>query len=819
MKEKNQEPEQKNPENAPRPAAPSVPEAGLSQAEVAERRQQYGFNEISEKKPHALLKFLGFFWGPIPLMIEAAAVIAAVIHHWEDFYIILAMLLLNAAVGFWQRQKADHAIDLLKQKLALVARVKRDGQWQTIPARELVPGDLVRVRLGDIVPADLQLLTGDYLLVDQSTLTGESLPVEKKAGDLIYSGSIVRQGEMDALVTATGMSTYFGRTARLVEEARTQSHFQKALLKIGDYLMLMGAGMVTIIFLVSLFRHQDILQTLQYALVLTVAAVPATLPAVLSITLAVGAGVLAARGAIAAKMAAIDELAGMDVLCCDKTGTITQNALTVAAVVPFAGFSESDLLRLGALASRAEDNDPIDLAIIDRAREAGTDLLKDYTILSFKPFDPVSKRTEAAVALGDSAPFRVTKGAPQVIAVLMSEDDPITREVERLVEEFAVKGYRALGVARADTPGPWHYAGLIALYDPPREDSAATIAKAQELGVQVKMVTGDHVAIAQEIARKVHLGANIQPAARFLHIPDREAQGLVEEADGFAQVFPEDKYHIVELLQRSGHIVGMTGDGVNDAPALKKADVGIAVAGATDAAKSAAHIVLTWPGLSVIVDAIQEARKIFQRMNSYAIYRIGGILRVLFFITLSLVIFNFYAVTAIMVILQVLLNDIPILSIAYDHVRPDERPARWNMRVVMGIATYLGLMGVIFSFILFYVGLEILHLDPGRLQTLNFLKFTVSGYLYIYMGRTRRMFWTLKPGALMLWSGVVSRALATAIAIFGWYVPPISWQLAVLVWGMAVLELLITDPLKLVMYRILDHTGIIFRRQPKGAGS
>lgn len=807
MEHGNQTSTQDQEQTVPQTAA-TAPVMGLTSAEVEARRLQFGLNEIAAKPPHTILRFLGFFWGPIAVMIEAAAIIAAVIQRWDDFYIILAMLLLNAGVGFWQRQKADHAIDLLKQKLALNARVRREGRWQEIPARELVPGDLTRVRLGDIVPADLQLLTGDYLLVDQSTLTGESLPVEKKVGEVVYSGSIVRQGEMDALVAATGMSSYFGRTAKLVEEARTQSHFQKALLKIGDYLMLSGLAMVVIIFLVSLFRHQNILQTLQYSLVLIVAAVPATLPAVLSVTLAVGAGVLAAKGAIAAKMSAIDELAGMDVLCCDKTGTITQNVLAVAEVRAFDGFSEPEILRLGALTSRAEDNDPIDLAIIDQSGQTGP----IDTVLSFKPFDPVSKRTEAAITSKSGHPFRVSKGAPQVISLLMRQDDPITREVDRLVEEFAAKGHRALGVAQAETPGPWRYAGLIALYDPPREDSAATLKNARELGVEVKMVTGDHVAIAQEIAREVNLGANIQPVGAFLHKPDREAQRVVEEADGFAQVFPEDKYHIVEILQGAGHIVGMTGDGVNDAPALKKADVGIAVAGATDAAKSAAHIVLTSPGLSVIVDAIREARKIFQRMNSYAIYRIGGILRVLFFITLSLVIFDFYAVTAIMVILQVLLNDIPILSIAYDNVRPDNEPARWDMRVVMSVATYLGLMGVIFSFVLFYIGLEILRLDTGTLQTLNFLKFTVSGYLYIYMGRTRGMFWSLKPSALMVWSGVVSRALATAIALFGWWVPPISWQLVGLVWGLAVLELLIADPLKVVLYRILDHRGVIFHR-------
>jgi H+-transporting ATPase len=814
MKERKPDPEKKENKTRKGHAAHHVPKAGLSSREAAKRLRQYGGNEIAEKKTHPFLRFLGFFWGPIPGMIEVAAIIAAVIHRWDDFYVIVAMLLLNAGVGFWQRQKADHAIDLLKQKLALTARVRRDGRWLAIPARELVPGDLVRVRLGDVVPADLQLLTGDYLLVDQSTLTGESLPVEKRVGETAYSGSIIRQGEMDALVAKTGMNTYFGRTAKLVEEARTVSHFQKALIKIGDYLMIMGLAMVAIIVLVSLFRHEKILETLQYALVLTVAAVPATLPAVLSVTLAVGAGVLAARGAIASKMAAIDELAGMDVLCSDKTGTITQNALTIGKVQPFSGFTAQEVLLLGALASREEDQDPIDLAIIQKSKKmpeiAGSQ--GKYTVTAYKPFDPVAKRTEATLENGAGHRFRVAKGAPQVILALLDGDAAVAQQVNLLVEGFAAKGYRALGVAKAEGAGKWQYAGLIALYDPPRQDSAQTLKAAQEIGVAVKMVTGDHLAIAQEIAREVHLGTNIQPVSAFLDKPDREAERVVEQADGFAQVFPEHKYHIIELLQAKGHIVGMTGDGVNDAPALKKADVGIAVSGATDAAKSAAHIVLTRPGLSVIVDAIREARKIFQRMNSYAIYRIGGILRVLFFITLTLVFFNFYAVTAIMVILQVLLNDIPILAIAYDNVRPEDRPVKWNMREVMSVATYLGLMGVFFSFILFYLALRILHLDFKTIQTLNFLKFTVSGYLYIYMSRTRRMFWTLKPGALMLWSGVISRALATAIAVFGWYVPPISWQLAGLVWALALLELMITDPLKLVLYRVLNHTGIIFHR-------
>ena len=742
---------------------------GLTTAEADQRLQTYGFNEIAEKKKHPFLKFFGFFWGPIPWMIEIAAILAALIHHWETFYIIVAMLLLNAGVGFWQRQKADNAIELLKEKMALFARVRRDGDWSQIPARELVPGDIVRVRLGDIVPADLRLIDGDYLLVDESALTGESLPLEKTVGQEAFAGAIIRQGEMDGVVVATGLNSYFGKTARLVETARTASHLQQALVKIADYLILVGLLLVVIIVLVALFRHENLWETLEFALVLTVAAVPATLPAVLSVTMAIGAGVLAQKGAIVSKMIAIDELAGMDVLCSDKTGTITQNLLSVGEVRPFPGFTAAEVLTLAALASREEDGDPIDLAVIN---SAGAENLAKFNITAFKPFDPVSKRVEATVTDAAGQTFHLSKGAPQAILALLAPDISLATQVDAVVQEFAAKGYRTLGVARTDATGQWRYAGLISLSDPPREDSAATIQAAQSLGVTIKMVTGDHLAIARETARQVHLGTDIKTPEDFLDKPDREAKLQVEEADGFAQVFPEHKFHIVELLQIGGHIVGMTGDGVNDAPALKKADAGIAVAGATDAAKSAAAIVLTRPGLSVIIDAIQESRRIFQRMQSYAIYRIGGILRVLLFVTLSILIFQFYPVTAVMIVLQTLLNDLPILAIAYDHARPGDLPDTWEMRKILSISTFLGIMGVLFSFGLLYIGLEVLHLNLAQIQTFIFLKLATAGYLDIFMGRTRGFFWSLKPGWLLVTSGVLTRILATAMAIFGWLMTP-----------------------------------------------
>lgn len=789
----------------------SSSEKGLSASEADARLRQYGYNEIKEIKENPLLKFLSYFWGPIPWMIEAAAVLSAIIRHWDDFVVIAVLLVINAAVAFWQEHKADNAIEQLKEKLALQAKALRDGKWMEIPARELVPGDVVRIRLGEILPADIKLINGDYLQVDESALTGESLPVEKLVSDIGYSGSIARKGEMDGLVVATGMNTFFGKTARLVEEAETVSHFQKAIVKIGDYLIVLAVALVAVIFMFALFRHESIINTLQFALVLTVAAIPAALPAVLSITMAVGAVALSRREAIVSKLAAIEEMAGMDILCSDKTGTITKNELTLADMTPFGDFSDDDLLMLSSLCSREEDNDPIDAAIISKWKESRS-ARAEYKVKEFTPFDPVSKRAEALVEDEKGVDFKVAKGAPQVILSLASDREGLRKQLDKCVNDFAGKGFRALGVARTDGDGKWQYAGVLALYDPPRDDSRETITTAGHMGVEVKMITGDHDAVAKEIARQVNLGSNIRPASDLSGISDVAALNVIKEANGFAQVFPEHKYHIVELLQREGHILGMTGDGVNDAPALKKADAGVAVTGATDAAKSAADIVLTRPGLSVIVDAIKESRKIFQRMNSYAIYRIAETLRVLFFITLCILIFKFYPVTAIMIVLLALFNDAPIMTIAYDNVHYSDEPEKWNMRSVISISTILGLVGVFFTFGLFYVADRILHLDGNVIQSFIFLKLAVAGHLTIFMSRCRGPFWSMRPSAPLFWSTVATKALATLFVVYGWYVAPIGWKLAGVVWGWALLELVITDPIKILAYQILDHEDIKFRR-------
>jgi len=778
---------------------------GLTQREAAKRLTQYGPNEIEEKKSNPFLKFLTYLWGPIPWMIEAAVVLSALAQHWPDFFIILALLMANAVVGFWEEHQAGNAIAALKAKLAVEARVLRGGKWVTPPARELVPGDVIRLRLGDIVPADARLLDGDSIEVDQSALTGESLPASRKPGEAIFSGSIVRQGEIGALVYATGASTYFGKTAELVQEAHTVSHFQRAVLKIGDYLIILAVALVAVIITVSIIRGDPILTTLQFALVLTVAAIPVAMPTVLSVTMAVGARLLAKREAIVTRLAAIEELAGVDVLCADKTGTLTQNKLTLGDPFGVSGVDADEVIVCAALASREEDKDTIDMAVLDGLKDPKA--LKGYKVVHFQPFDPVHKRTEATVKGSDGTTFQAAKGAPQVILEMSANAGKVKAAVDKAVNEFAARGFRSLGVARADGKGKWQFLGVLPLFDPPRAEAKATIATARQMGVTIKMVTGDALAIAVETAKKLEMGTNILDASGFGDPKHQAAAKLtesIESADGFAQVFPEHKFRIVEVLQKRGHIVGMTGDGMNDAPALKKADCGIAVSGATDAARAAASIVLLTSGLSVIIEAIRESRKIFQRMNSYAIYRIAETLRVLLFMTLAILVFNFYPVTAVMIVMLALLNDGAILSIAYDNVHYKDQPEAWNMRVVLGTATVLGAIGVVSAFGLFYLGERVFHIDRDHIQTLMYLKLSVAGHLTIFLTRTRGRFWSIRPARVLLLAVLGTQAVATLIAVYGVFMTPLGWGWALFVWGYALAWFLVNDQVKVIAYRVLD---------------
>ena len=781
------------------------PDTGLSDSEAKQRINKYGYNEFTEEKTNPLLKFLTYFWGPIPWMIEVAIILSAVVKHWADFFIILVLLVMNAIVGFWEEYHAGNAIEALKKKLAIEARVRRDGKWNNIPARELVPGDIIRLRFGDIIPADAKLLQGDAIQVDQSALTGESLPVERNTEDNVYSGSIVNQGEIDAIVYATGTHTYFGKTAQMVEGAKTVSHFQKAVLKIGNYLIIIAVALVALIIITALFRDESILTTVRFALVLTVAAIPVAMPTVLSVTTAVGARLLASRQAIVRRLASIEELAGIDILCSDKTGTLTQNKLKLGETISLNNSPEDDIILWASLASKSEDNDPIDIAVINGLKDK--DILNSYKVVHFQPFDPVHKRTEATIKDKTGKTFKVSKGAPQVILELADNKDNIQEEMQNKVNGFAEKGYRSLGVAVTDDKDKWQYIGILSLSDPPREDSKDTIAAANEMGIKVKMVTGDQVAIGKEIAGKIGLGTNILDAQVFGDTKHHETGMLaeaIENADGFAQVFPEHKYHIVDVLQHKGHIVGMTGDGVNDAPALKKADAGIAVSGATDAARNASDIVLLSPGLSVIIDAVKESRKIFQRMNSYATYRIAETIRVLLFMTLSILVFRFYPVTAVMIVLLALLNDGAILTIAYDNSHFENKPEKWNMHRVLGIATVLGVAGVIASFGIFYLGERVFKLDRNMIQTLMYLKLSVAGQLTIFITRTNGPFWSNRPSNRLLAAVLTAQVIATLVTVYGIFMTPIGWKWAAFVWGYALVWFFINDRIKLATYHIFN---------------
>ena len=786
------------------------PTDGLSGTEAAQRLARYGPNAIEDERRSALLEVLGHFWGPIPWMIEVALVLTAVTGRWVDFGIIAALLLLNGGVGFWEEHQAQSAIAALRQRLARSAEVDRDGTWQVIPAAQLVPGDLVRVGRGQIIPADGHVLSGECES-DESVLTGESLPVEKGPGDPAYSGAAVARGTPVLRVVATGAATMLGRAAQLAGRQAPVSHFQLAVLRIGRYLIALALSLVTVIVVVSLVRGTSVTATLEFALVVTIASIPVALPAVLSVTMAVGARQLARHEAVVSHLPAVEEMAGVDVLCADKTGTITRNELAVADVAVLTDVDRSEVLRDAALTAETGAHDTIDQAI---TAALGEGVLDGWQAGDLHPFDPTRKYADATATGPGGLRRRVAKGAVQAVLDLPGVGADVAARTTEVTDAFAARGYRALAVARTQQQGPgadedhWTVTGVLALQDPPREDSAATLQQAGRLGVEVKMVTGDRGEIAAEIAGEIGLGRRILPASRISDAEGERLATAVERSDGFAEVVPEDKYRIVAALQERGHIVGMTGDGVNDAAALRRADAGIAVSGATDAARAASDIVLLAPGLSTVVEAIYRSREVFQRMKNYSIYRITETIRVVCFVTLTIVVFGFFPVTPVQVVLLAILNDAAILAIAYDRVLPSSRPDRWNLTEVLTIAAVLGVVGLASTFALAWVSHGPLALGLGEIRTLVYLKLSVSGHLTVFLARTRGPFWSHRPATVLLVAVVGTQLLATAIALSGTLMTPIGWSLVGLAWGWAVAEFLLLDPIKLLAYRGLRARGL-----------
>ena len=854
---------------------------GLTSKEVEERIKKFGYNEINEKEETWYQRLFKKFWGPIPWMIEIAAILSAIAHRWEDLAVILFMLFVNAFVDFYQESKALNAIAVLKKKLARKALVLRDGEWKSINAREIVPDDIIKVKIGDVVPADCKLLGGgDFLQVDQSALTGESLPVNKQAGETLYANAIVKQGEMIAKVTATALNTYFGKTVGLVAKAEKEEsgHFQKMVIKVGDFLIFMTIFLIAIIIWHGVARNEPLLDLLIFSLILTISAIPVAMPAVLTVTMALGARVLASKEAIVTKLSAIEEAAGMDILCSDKTGTLTQNKMSLAEPYLVNNFDKNKLMLFAAFASKKENEDPLEKPIFDYMQEhnLSKELIK-VKMKKFIPFDPIHKKTE-----GIYEDYIYTKGAPQVIIELCNANEFDKKEAYKQVEAFAQKGFRTIGVAyKKCEEDLYHFVGLIPLFDPPRVDSKEAISEAKAKGVEVKMVTGDNIAVAKYIAGILDIGQdiedikdlkgqntqeyiflseiisrailktiqkeidkdtlnkevedivnNVQKELSLKPLPagsvkqhESEIVQIIEKSNGFAQVFPEDKYFIVDKLQKANHIVGMTGDGVNDAPALKKADCGIAVSGATDAARAAADIVLMAPGLRVIVDAVEQARIVFERMKSYVIYRIAETVRILIFMTLSIVVFNFYPITAIMIILLALLNDIPIMTIAYDNTKVESKPVRWDMKSVFVLSTWLGVAGVLSSFLIFYITMVYLKSHPdtamflpkvpawvnmkddksflGFVQTLFFVKLIIAGHYTIF--NTRIADWFFKkpyPSWPLVTASLLTALAGTALGLYSFgLIPRINWQWALFLWGYVTVWFMFNDVVKMAVIK------------------
>jgi H+-transporting ATPase len=626
---------------------------------------------------------------------------------------------------------------------------------------------------------------------------------------VVFSGSIVRQGDMTGVVYATGIRTYLGQTAQLVQKAGAASHFQRAVLNLGDFLIVISLTLVAVLLLVELQRGQAWIDLLQFALILTVASIPVALPAVLSVTMALGALALSKQKAIVAKLESIEELAAVDVLCTDKTGTLTQNRLTLGDTLPLAAADAATLTLHAALASQGGSGDAIDQAVY--AAVPGQALPAGFTALGFTPFDPVSKRSEGRWRDAQGVQLAVTKGAPQVIVDLCAPDAQTRRRAQDWIDAQAARGLRTLAVASRTGEGAWRLDGLLALFDPPRADSRHTIAAARDHGLAVKMITGDNVAIAREISGQLGIGTRIVAASEVFAM-DAQAPGVslaekVDAADGFAEVFPQHKYGIVKALQDAGHRVAMTGDGVNDAPALKQADVGIAVSGASDAARAAAALILTAPGLSTIVNAVDESRRIFERMNSYAIYRVTETIRIMVFVVAAMLIDDIYPITAVMIILLAFFNDVPIMTIAYDRTAVDPQPVRWDMRRIVTVSMVLGLIGVGETLGLLWYAHDVLALHIGSIQTFVFLKLAVSGHLTLFVARSKQAFWQKPwPAPALLWSAVVTKLLATLFVLFPFgLIAPIGWKAVVAIWAYCVFWAFVEDRAKLAVYRRLQH--------------
>jgi H+-transporting ATPase len=782
------------------------PDTGLTHAEVDVRRKEHGYNEVAAKKGHPVRKILQKFWGISAWMLELIMVLSALLGKFSDFAVVVALLVINAALSFMQERRAAGVVEALRRRLQVSARVRRDSSWQVIPARDLVFDDIVRVRPGDIIPADVKLLTG-ALAVDQSVLTGESKDADKALGEVLSSGSVVRRGEGNGIVMLTGAKTYFGRTTELVQEARPKLHIEAVVAKVVRWLFIIVGALICVVVMLSLIRGAPLLEMVPLMLVLLMSAVPVALPVMFTVSMAFGSKELAMRGVLVTRLSAAEDAATMDVLCVDKTGTITTNQLAVTGVIPLAHATEADVLFAAALASQEANQDPIDLALLAAAKARHVfDNLPIVAPVSFAPFDAKSRRTEAVVELNGQR-LRVLKGAVRSVAEACALQPPAIEALEARVSASAAKGYRTLAVARGPETGAPVLLGLVSLVDPPRPDAKQLIAELRDLGVAVKMLTGDALPVAREIGQGIGL-PNIRRVADLKAagaLASNKAVDLLAGADGFAEVFPEDKYIVVQHLQAAGHVTGMTGDGVNDAPALRQAEVGIAVSTAADVAKGAASVVLTEPGLTNIVALVEQGRTIYQRILTWIINKISRTILKAAFVAVAFVVTGKFVVSAFAMLLLVFITDFAKISLATDNVRPSKKPETWNIGGFITVSVVLGVAMLAETLLLLWFGWSHFGLATSNnaLYTFSFLMLLYFAVFSVVSARERRWFWATLPSKAFL-SAIAADAIAgtilTRVGLPG--LMPLPWwqMLAVFVYAM-VSCLVLNDAVKVAMIK------------------
>ncbi|RZD16286.1 MAG: plasma-membrane proton-efflux P-type ATPase [Candidatus Acididesulfobacter guangdongensis] len=735
---------------------------GLTSEEAEKLLKQYGLNAIKEQKKGALLIFISKFWGPVSWMLEFTFIIELILGKYAEAYIIIGLILFNAIIAFTQENKANEALELLKQQLKIITRVLRDDKWIKLPAEQLVPGDVIHIRMGDLVPADTEIISGN-VMVDQSSLTGESQPVDRDPGGTIYSGSVIKRGEATCKVIATGANSYFGKTAELIKSAKTKGHLEELIMKIVRYFIMIDGILVGAILIYAFIYKLNFGEILPFALILLVASIPVALPVTFTLATALASLELSKKGILVTHLSAIEDIASMEELCSDKTGTLTANTLTLSAFKSFQPFSDNELFSYAMAASDESDQDPIDMSIISYIKNNKIKIIELGKKLKFIPFDPQTKRSESIIEkLNDTQKIRVVKGSPIVISQIAHNSELISKESKN----FEANGFRVLAVAMGnENDEKLTLVGLLGLSDPPREDSKQLLQELKDLGVRVRMVTGDTELTAKTIAAKIGLGQNICKRESF-----KNPSGC----DVFAGVFPEDKFHLVQGLQKLKKITGMTGDGVNDAPALKQAEVGIAVSNATDVAKASASLILTKPGLENIVDAVKDGRMVYQRMLTYTLNKISKTFQVAFFLSLGLLIFGVFVTTPTLILILIFANDFVTMSLAEDNVIYSNKPDKWHIKLIVTASLIIAGAWLIYSFLVYIIGADVLNLSLPKIQTLVFLALVFSGQATVYLVRERRHFYKSRPGTYLMLATLGDLIAVTLMAYFGILMAPIS---------------------------------------------